>query len=153
MNEFEWRRQMRDLREPLAPPAGLWSSIDAALDAAVADQRAVVEPIPLQRTSKRHGPWLLAASFAALALLAGGLATRFLRSPSPSVAANTATVAAPDWKPADPRLAGAATQLDAARRELQQAIQQSPDSPALQRLLRRTEQQQTQLQQLAHEAS
>ena len=50
------------------------------------------------------------------------------------------------------RGAGAAIELDAARMELQMAIQQSPDSPVLQRLLNRTEHQQTQLHQLAGQA-
>ena len=36
--------------------------------------------------------------------------------------------------------------------ELQLAIRQAPDSPSLQRLLGRTEQQQTQLRQLANQA-
>ncbi|NMW26107.1 hypothetical protein HFP05_17570, partial [Rhodanobacter denitrificans] len=57
-----------------------------------------------------------------------------------------------NWKPSDPRLAGAAIELDAAQMELQLAIQQAPDSPSLQRLLGRTEQQQTQLRQLANQA-
>ena len=56
------------------------------------------------------------------------------------------------WSPSDPRLSGAAIELDAARLELQQAMQQSPHSPSLQRLLARTEQQQTQLRRLVHEA-
>lgn len=152
MNEFEWRRQMRELREPLAPPPGLWSSIDAALDAADADRTSVM-PAKTKRTSMLQRPWRMAASFAALVVLGGGLATHYLQAPSSAVVATATSAPAPDWRPVDPRLSGAATQLDAARRELQQAIQQSPDSPALQRLLRRTERQQTQLQQLAHEAS
>ncbi|TAM58191.1 MAG: hypothetical protein EPN49_13455 [Rhodanobacter sp.] len=31
MNEFEWRRQLRDLRQPLRPRRDLWTSIEAAL--------------------------------------------------------------------------------------------------------------------------
>lgn len=152
MNEFEWRRQMRDLREPLAPRPDLWTSIEAKLAPARSD-RTDVKPLTALQRSTRQRPWLMAAGVAALALLGGGLATHYLK-PLPSAAvANNTVAAAPDWKPEDPRLAGAATQLDAARRELKQAIEQSPDSPALQRLLRRTELQQTQLQQLAHEAS
>jgi len=34
MNEFEWRRQMRELRTPIAPSANLWTRIDAALEPA-----------------------------------------------------------------------------------------------------------------------
>lgn len=152
MNEFEWRRQMRDLREPLAPPPDLWAAIDAALETNGPNSAVVPSPT-IERPFTRHRLWLMAASFAAVALLGGGLATYYLRAPTPANVANVAPVAARDWKPLDPRLAGAATELDAARRELQQAIQQAPESPELQRLLRRTEQQQSQLQQLGHEAS
>lgn len=28
MNEFEWRRQLRELRRPLAPEHDLWASIE-----------------------------------------------------------------------------------------------------------------------------
>jgi uncharacterized protein HemY len=56
------------------------------------------------------------------------------------------------WKPNDPRLAGAALELDAARMELQQAMQQAPDSPALQRLLQQTHAQQNYLRELEKQA-
>ncbi len=83
-------------------------------------------------------------------LLAAGLGWHLLQPPThPAVASAART----GWKPADPRLAGAAIELDAARMELQLAIQQAPDSAALQRLLSRTELQQTQLRRLAsHQA-
>ncbi|MEO9079456.1 MAG: hypothetical protein ABI268_09100, partial [Rhodanobacter sp.] len=58
-----------------------------------------------------------------------------------------------NWKPSDPRLTGAAIELDAARMELQLAIRQAPDSAALQRLLQRIEQQQTQLRRMTDRAS
>lgn len=151
MNEFDWLRQMRQLREPLAPPPDLWCSIDSALGMPGSDHAAERPPDEI-RPSRHERIWLMVASFAALALVGGSLAIHFLQAPTRAPLATVSQVVSPDWKPLDPRLAGAATQLDAARRELQQAIQQSPDSPALQRLLRRTEQQQSQLQQLAHEA-
>ena len=139
MNEFEWRRQLRELHAPVAPPHDLWARIDAAMDAA-----------PAARGHSRPG-WLLAASFAGLSLLAVGLSLR--QSPSldrPQATATAATQA--PWKPDDPRLAGAAIELDAARLELRQALQQSPNSPALQRLLSRTRQQQSRLRQLDQQA-
>jgi len=150
MNEFEWRRQLRDLRQPLAPRRDLWSAIDAALEDAGRAQTAASpasrEPRP---TPRRH--WQVAAGLAASLLLAGGIGWRVLQAPAAApTAANTKS--STGWKPSDPRLAGAAIELDAARMELQLAIRQAPDSGALQRLLDRTEQQQTQLRQLAHQA-
>lgn len=149
MNEFEWRRQMRDLRQPLTPQRDLWASIGAALDDAERLQApanpALREPRPAHRRR-----WLAAASLAASLLLAGGIGWRVLQVPTATPIAGNATNTR--WKPSDPRLAGAAIELDAARMELQLAIQQAPGSPALQRLLGRTEQQQAQLRQLANQA-
>lgn len=140
MNEFEWRRQMRGLRTPVAPPRDLWARIDAAIEPAAA----------APRRGSRPG-WLLAASFAGLSLLAVSLSPRQDRlseAPQATVAAARQT----PWKPDDPRLAGAAIELDAARLELRQALEQAPHSPALQRLLSRTRQQQTRLRQLDRQA-
>jgi hypothetical protein len=49
-------------------------------------------------------------------------------------------------------LRGAALELDAARMELDQALTQAPHSPALHRLLARTEHQLAQLREQTHEA-
>lgn len=147
MNEFEWRRQLRNLRQPLAPQRDLWASIDAALDAAERDDTAA-----MPARIKPGNPWhrLMAAGLAAsLLLVAGTFAWHLAHTPATSTFAS-ATPA--HWKPADPRLAGAAIELDAARMELQLAIQQAPHSAALQRLLDRTELQQMQLRQLSNRA-
>lgn len=154
MTEFEWRRQLRELRQPLVPQRDLWVSIDAALDgvqrsdATHATHLTGVSGHP----STRHARRLLAAGLAAAVLLACGIGWQtWQHAANPAtVASNTHAPAA--WKPADPRLAGAAIELDAARMELQLAIRQAPDSAALQRLLDHTEQQQTQLRQLARQA-
>ncbi|MHA6204563.1 hypothetical protein ACXU4B_09080 [Dyella soli] len=145
MNEFEWLRQTRALREPVTPRRDLWPDLDAALDAA-----GTGAP-PARRRSQRYQAWLLAASFAGMALFAGGIAVHLRDRP---LATNTASVT-PDaarWRPTDPRLAGAAVELDAASMELRQAMQQAPGSPALQRLLFRTQKQQSQLRQMEHQA-
>jgi hypothetical protein len=148
MNEFEWRRQMRDLRQPLAPRQDLWASIDAALDNAKSDAADDAPTVPAQAGGRRR--WLIAASVAASVLLAGVVGWHARNAPMATpVASATSTQ---NWKPADPRLVGAATQLNAARMELQQAMQQAPHSPALQRLLIQTERQQSQLRQLASDA-
>ncbi|HXS04085.1 MAG TPA: hypothetical protein VN731_06395 [Rhodanobacter sp.] len=143
MNEFEWRRQLRELRQPAAPNRDLWPAIDAALDGAA--QAAT----PVQALPSRQRHWLLGAGLAASLLVAGGLGWRLLQAPP----GNANTPAMSNWKPADPRFAGAAIELDAARMELELAIRQAPDSAGLQRLLRRTEQQQAQLRHLADRAS
>ncbi len=141
MNEFEWRRQMRELQQPHVPRRDLWPAIDAALDQAVADP-------PARATWRRM---LAGAAVAGSLLLVVGMAWHQWFTPTaPAESAGTTRQAS--WKPADPRLAGAAIELDAARLELQLAIEQAPDSAALQRLLRHTERQQAQLRQLADRA-
>jgi hypothetical protein len=142
MNEFEWHRQMRALRQPVAPRRDLWADIEARLDAG----GPAVEATP--RASRRQS-WLLAASFAGLSLLAVTLNHQLRVAEAP---ATLEARAVDTWKPSDPRLAGAAVELDAARMELRQAMQQAPHSPALQRLLDRTEKRQSQLRQLEQQA-
>jgi len=151
MNEFEWLRQMRDLNQPAAPRNDLWARIEAELDAADPAQPAAVTPI---RPARRHQAWAVAASLAAMFVLACGIvwhAQPIQSNVTPALAAMPSSHALP-WKPSDPRLAGAAVELDAARMELQQAIQQAPDSPALQRLLQRTDAQQAMLRELEKHA-
>jgi hypothetical protein len=145
MNEFEWRRQMRELRRPVAPPGDLWARIDAALDAASPATGANTPARP-----RRAPRWLLAAGMAAMLVLAVGIGWHLHRHAAQAPATDVAAVA--PWKPADPRLAGAAIELNAAQIELRQAMRQAPGSPALQRLLARTEQQQASLRQLEHQA-
>ncbi|WP_114240505.1 hypothetical protein [Dyella sp. C9] len=147
MNEFEWLRQTRALREPVSPRRDLWSGIDAALGQAA---NGTTAPAP-RRASHRLQGWLVAASFAGLSLFAGSLAVHLREQPVNDQMAASTTGAA-RWHPADPRLAGAAVELDAASMELHQAMEQAPHSPALQRLLERTHKQQTQLQQMEHQA-
>ncbi|KRE99968.1 hypothetical protein ASG87_13345 [Frateuria sp. Soil773] len=144
MNEFEWRRQLRDLHAPVAPRRDLWPQIEAALDAEPAPAAAPIA----RRPASNRSPWLLAAGFAGLTLLALGLSLQQTRHAPSAPVANTAPAGVPPWKPEDPRLAGAAIELDAARMELQQALQQAPHSGALQRLLNRNEQQQSYLRRL-----
>lgn len=147
MNEFEWRRHLRELRQPVAPRTDLWQRIDAALDVS-ARTTPVAAPAAARRF--RHGP--LAVGMAAVLLLAGGIGWRLHRSAAPTAAARIIAAAAP-WKPSDPRLAGAAIELDAAQLELRLALRQAPASPSLRRLLARTERQQASLRQFERQAS
>lgn len=150
MNEFAWRPRLRDLRQPLNPPDELWASIHARLDELaplqVAPPAAKAQP-PSVRRRRRLGAVGLAASIV-LSAAVGWYGLRPAAAPMPVISAATFA----HWKPADPRLAGATIELDAARMELRQALQQAPHSAALQRLLTRTERQQARLQQLGREA-
>jgi hypothetical protein len=199
VNEFEWRRQLRDLRQPLPPQRDLWGAIEGALtqpspiDAAtataahrtapprrwlggcaffnlsawprmashgsvkqVADSRERVRARLGRAIEESHrkrfsSQALNAAALAASVLLVAALAWHRLHDPASTQLASAPAQARP-WNTAAPPLAGATIELDAARMELRQAIEQAPDSAALQRLLARTERQQTELRDLAHGA-
>ncbi|HUH31178.1 MAG TPA: hypothetical protein VLZ55_07425 [Rhodanobacter sp.] len=152
MNEFEWLRQLRDLRQPQTPQHDLWAAISAVVDdrgRANADTSAPNVPRGSPTRSTPATRWWLAGGLAASLLLAGGIGWQLAQSAPGARVANTT---AAQWTPADPRLRGAAIELDAARMELGQALTQAPHSPALRRLLTRTEHQQAQLHELTHEA-
>lgn len=136
MNEFEWLKQTRALDVPVEPGRDLWPGIAARI-AAVAPRR------------RRSPRLMLAAASAAAALVVGGVGARLLLE-----AAANAPAAGKEarWNPHDPRLAGAAIELDAARYELRQALDESPKAAFLHRLIDRTERQQVRLQQLEHRA-
>jgi len=147
MNEFEWRRQMRELRQPVAPGDHLWARIDAALDASANRTDESIAPVATHRRRR----WPVVVGMAATLVLAGGIGWH-LRQHMTSDASPPRIVAVTPWKPADPRLAGAAIELHAAQIELRQAIRQAPGSPMLQRLLARTEQQQASLRRFERNA-
>ncbi|SFW40296.1 hypothetical protein [Luteibacter sp. UNCMF366Tsu5.1] len=140
MNELDYLRQMRSLNRPVSPPRDLWADIDRRLDAATVAPR---------RRRDRARPWLMAAAIAGVAVLGGGLGLHLVAPAGDNSLATTGHA----WKPSDPRLAGAAVELDAAHMELTQAIQDSPESAALQRLLIRTERQRERLRNLDKQAS
>ncbi len=143
MNDFEWRRQLRGLRQPRAPRRDLWTAIERSLDHAA--------PIATTATRVRapaRTTWLFAVGLAAVTVLAVGL----MRMAPTTAPASAGLAGVPVWKPDDPRLAGAAIELTAAQYELRQAIQQSPGSAALQRLLERTERQESRLRRLDRDA-
>jgi hypothetical protein len=154
MNEFEHLRQMRALKQPVAPQRDLWAGIAAGIDEAQAGAPQAVadstQPTPQQaRRHPRHRLLLMAASIAAIVVMAGGIGLHLSMAPTVDPAPLAAT---PRWQANDPRLKGASVELDAARMELGQAMQQSPDTAALQRLLIRTERQQDRLRHLEQQA-
>lgn len=134
MNEFEWLRQMRALDTPESPDHDLWPAIHARI----------------RPPRRRWTNLALAASVAAVMLLAGGVGWRL------SVQYRTETTIAQaharPWRPSDPRLSGAAVELYAARMELRQALAQSPDDPSLHRLLQRTIAQERRLRRMSERA-
>ena len=138
MNELDYLRQMRSINRPVTPHRDLWVGIEARLDDAAATPRR----------QHRARPWLMAAAIAGVAVLGGGIGLHLTTPPQ-----GNGVAAVRSWKPADPRLTGAAVELDAARMELTQAMQDSPDSAALQRLLLRTERQRDRLRNLDKQAS
>ena len=138
MNDLDYLRQMRSLNRPVAPRRDLWAGIEARLD------EATVAAVPSRR---RAQPWLMAAAIAGVALLGGSIGLHLV-----APATNNTLASESHWKPTDPRLSGAAVELDAARMELTQAMQDSPDSEALQRLLLRTERQRDRLRNLEKQA-
>ena len=144
---FEDRRKLRALSQPVEPARDLWPQIAARIESQ-------------SRGSRRRFLWFaMAASFAGVALLAGVIGTRMMhadRAPI-SAAQSNAFITPSDapgarWKPADPRLRGAAVELRAAQGELKQALAIAPHADYLQQLLERTERQQSHLQRLEHEA-
>lgn len=151
MNEFEWRRQLRRLRQSQVPQRDLWPLIDAALTRAGHDH-ASSKQAPARLGHRRRAKWLIGAAIAASLLLAGDGAWRTMHSSVATAPASMATATLTRWKPSDPRLVGAAIELNAAQMELKLALEQAPDSPALQRLLERTERQQTHLRQRSNQA-
>lgn len=144
MNEFEWLRQTRALNQPAPPARDLWPDIAARLGAPVATAPA--------RPRRNLLPWAMAASLTALSLLAGGLSLRQAQAPATGYAVLAPATQDARWKPSDPRLSGAAIELDAAHSELTQAMQQAPRAAFLQRLLDRTNQQRNRLERFEHEA-
>ncbi len=129
MNQIDYLRQMRALRDDTEPAHELWPGIAAQLQGA-----------PGQRAP--HPAWTIAA---AIVLAAGLLLCQQHTLKSRPGPASMARI----WKPQDPRLSGAAIDLAAARQQLNLALAETPRAQYLHTLLDRTERQQQRLQQLA----
>ena len=143
---FEDRQKLHLLAQPVKPTHDLWPQIAAR----------IASPA---RPPQRRTQWLaLAASVAGVAVLASVVGLRLMhdratQSATFHSAAPLADVhAAGGWKPADPRLRGAAIELHAAQGELQQAMAMAPHADYLQQLLQHTERQQSRLQRLERDA-
>lgn len=144
MNEFQWLRQTRALNRAEPPRHDLWPDIARRIHA--------LAP-PLRTRRQRLLPWAMAAALVMVSVLAGTLAWRMPVVPDTlQVAATVAPTAATPWKPRDPLLVGPAIELNVARRQLVQAIDQAPHDAYLREMLHYTDQQIDRLQQLEHEA-
>lgn len=143
MNEFEWLKQTRALRQPVDPPRDLWAGIAARIDASAK---------PASSRPPRLLPWAMAATLAAFSVLAGVVAWQQHAAPTPRLAVQAQPATFTPWKPRDPHLVGAAIELNIARRQLARAIRTAPDKPYLQHMLAHTNQQVERLQQLPHRA-
>src|SRR5699024_5573674 len=95
MNEFEWLKQTRALRQPVAPRTDLWTGIAARIETPAAAKAA---------RRPRLLPWAMAASVAAISLLAGALVWHQPPVSTPRVATHAAPAAITPWQPRDPRL-------------------------------------------------
>lgn len=143
MNEFEWLKQTRALKQASAPRTDLWDGIAKRIDTAA---------VPAQTRRQRLLPWAMAASLAALSVLAGSLAWHQQPAPSARMTTQTAPAVVTPWKPHDPRLVGAAIELNTARRALVHAIDRAPRDTYLQQMLLHTDRQLQRLQQLQRRA-
>ena len=141
-NEFQWRNQMRKLNETVEPARDLWPDIASRL----------AEPVAISPRRQWRRPAFAIAASLLVAVGASLTAYRLNRptvSPGTNVAANTtaqpvaasdaASLTALDWaKPADPKLAAAAQDLDKASADLQAALEARPDAVFLVSMLNRT---------------
>ncbi len=143
MNEFEWLKQTRALRQPVDPPHDLWPAIAARIDTPT---RSATTRTP------RLLPWAMAATLAAFSMLAGVLAWQQRVSPTPPAVAHVAPAAIKPWKPRDPHLVGAAIELNIARKQLLRAIHQAPNDVYLRHMLAHANKQVRRLQQLPYRA-
>lgn len=142
MNEFEWLKQTRALRQPHPPSRDLWPDIAARLGTQTA-----TPPQPARRW-----PWAIAAALGAVSLLAGLLAWQQTPAPATRLAQRATPTTSTPWKPRDPHFVGAAIELNLARQQLARAIRRAPRDRYLRELLEHTNQQLLRLHQLEQRA-
>ncbi len=130
MNQFQWLAQTRALRTDHLPSRDLWPDIASRL----ASRRH--EP-----QARGRLPWLAAAATILLGLGFGYAALHGPAVPTPLVLND----AGARWKPEDPRLAGAAIELQAAQAQIRLALQAQPGATYLEHIQRLTRDQQQRL--------
>lgn len=150
MNEFELRRELRELRVPREPRRDLWVQISRRIDAGAA----------LPKPAARRSWWpLAAAAGVALAVTAGLFSLSLQRHAQNEEPALASLRDGPSVREqierarelastGDPRLAGAEVVIDAASDELEQALKQHPDAIFLVGLINNTHAQRRKLARL-----
>lgn len=150
MNDFELRRELRELRVPREPQRDLWTQISRQLDGGPA--------LPKQIARR---PWwpLATAAGVALAVTAGLFSLALQRQDDRQQAGLSSLRDGPSVRAqierarelantGDPRLAGAEVVIDSASDELEHALQQHPDAVFLVGLINRTHAQRRKLARL-----
>ena len=140
-DEFQWRRQMRDLGGAVQPQRDLWLDIATR----IAAEQAVVAAAPAVPRRRWALPFAAAASVL-LGLLVTALWHTQSQNPPAQIAAQDTPAAVMDQvnkqfkqvRTQDPRLVAAAVELDAAAEQIEQMLQQQPDAVFLVGLLNRT---------------
>ncbi len=155
MTDFEFRRELRELRSPREPQHDLWPQIARQIAAASQPTGAPV----------RRRRWPLATAAGLAVAIGAGVFSLALQDHRERMASNDglsrsgldvgrqierarALAAA-----GDPRLASAEVVLDAASQELDQALLQQPDAVFLVGLINRTHAQRRKLARLGLDAS
>ena len=154
MNDFELRRQLRELRTPREPQNNLWPLI----------ARQIAAPGQATTGSVRRRfrlPWALAASLAMV--ISAGVSFLAVQEHTTSASIANDLGQRPDVsqqiqrarelaRSGDPRLASAEVVLESASSELDLALQQQPDAIFLVGLINRTHAQQRKLARLGLDA-
>ncbi len=154
MNDFELRRELRELRGSREPQRDLWPQIAKQIAGSAQ---------PVHVPSRRRWPLAVAASLA-IAVAAGVFSLTLqdrgerkvntdIASPSKLNVGQQIQRARELAASGDPRLASAEVVLDAASQELDHALQQQPDAVFLVGLINRTHAQQRKLARLGLDAS
>jgi len=150
MNEFEWRKQLRDLRTDLEPPVQVWTAIVSRIERNDAEGVTASD----SRRRRNSGQWARPALAVAATLVVGiGIAITLAwappsspgvdvakradllestRSPTGNADANASELAR------NPVLAATDAELRELQEQIQRALAVQPDSARLQRMLSRT---------------
>jgi hypothetical protein len=155
MTDFEFRRELRELRAPREPARDLWPQIASRISA-----ESTVATMPRRRSFR----WPMAVAAGVVMAITFGLFS--LNLPGRSVRTATTETAWPERidvsqqiqhardlaETGDPRLASAEVVLDAASSELDHALEQQPDAVFLVGLINRTHAQRRKLARLGLDA-
>lgn len=150
MNEFEWRRQLRDLRTDVEPPLQVWAAIASRIEGKHAEGFSATRPDRNRWSGHRRRP---ALAVAAALVVAIGIAMTFAltppstpgvdvaahanlpegtRSPTGNADAQSSELAR------NPVLAATDAELRELQEQIQLALSLQPDSAPLRRMLART---------------